>query len=95
MKHQLLTERDIQDAFAKHLRGLREQAKLSRDSLAERSGVPAATIKRFELTGNISFRQLLSLWQTLDDIKRLYALTQNTQQPFNPLSIAEVWRNDQ
>lgn len=95
MKHQLLTERDIQDAFAKHLRALREQAMLSRDNLAERSGVPAATIKRFELTGQISFRQLISLWQTLDDIKRLYALTQNTQQQFNPQSIAEVWQNDQ
>ncbi|WP_096086712.1 helix-turn-helix domain-containing protein [Agaribacterium haliotis] len=76
MKYTLLAESDVQQAFAKHLRSLRERAGLSREALAERSTVPSATIKKFELSGQISFRQLLLLWQCLDDLKRLYGLTQ-------------------
>ncbi|OOE98826.1 hypothetical protein BZG77_05510 [Salinivibrio sp. IB643] len=32
--------------------------------------------QKLELTGQISFRQLLLLWQTLDSLDRLYQLTQ-------------------
>ncbi len=91
----LLDEGDVQTAFAAHLRKLREQAKLSRDALAERSCVPAATIKKFELTGKISFRQLLLLWQSLDDLKRLYNLTQAPkQESFSLSSIEEVLKGE-
>lgn len=90
----LLDDNDIQQAFAAHLRHLREQAKLSRAALAERSNVPAPTIKKFERTEQISFRQLLLLWQSLDDLARLYSLTQ--QDPLNaktPSSIDEVLKD--
>lgn len=94
MKYLLLAEDDVQKAFAEHLRKLRQHAKLSRLDLAERSTVPAATIKKFELTGQISFRQLLLLWQTLDDLKRLYGLTQQQAQSLTaPQSIEEVLKN--
>jgi transcriptional regulator with XRE-family HTH domain len=94
MKYQLLAENDVQKAFADYLRKCREQAKMSRDSLAERSTVPSATIKKFELTGQISFRQLLLLWQTLDDLKRFYALTQDKVKDHTiPQSIEEVLKN--
>lgn len=87
----LLDDSDVQHAFAAYLRKLREQEKLSRDALAARSGVPAPTIKKFELTGLISFRQLLLLWQSLDDLSRLFALTQNIPKQSNmPTSIEEV-----
>lgn len=90
----LLDDTDVQRAFATHLRGLREQAKLSRDALAERSCVPASTIKKFELTGQISFRQLLLIWQCLDDLKRLYDLTQApTRNRSMPTSIEEVLKD--
>lgn len=75
-RFQLLDDNDVQQAFAVHLRGLRKAARLSREALAKRSNVPAPTIKKFELTGQISFRQLLLLWQSLDDLKRLFELTQ-------------------
>ena len=91
----LLDDTDVQQAFAAHLRALREQAKLSRAALAARSSVPAPTIKKFELTGQISFRQLLLLWQSLDDLARLFALTQ--PQPVKigtPTSIDEVLKDD-
>jgi len=48
---------------------------MSREALAKKSTVPASTIKKFEVTELISFRQLLLLWQTLDDLTRLYDLT--------------------
>jgi len=76
-RYLLLDDNDIQQAFAAHLRRLRESQKLSRDALAERSCVPSATIKKFELTGQISFRQLLLLWQSLDDLQRLFDLTRS------------------
>jgi hypothetical protein len=68
------TSSDIQMEIARYLRSQRRAQKLSRDALAERSTVPAPTIKRFELTGEISFRQLCLLWETLDDLGRLRAL---------------------
>lgn len=87
----LLDDADVQRAFAAHLRKLREEAKLSREALAQRSTVPASTIKRFELTGQISFRQLLLLWQSLDDLQRLYELAQSPKRgaPL-PTSIADM-----
>ncbi|WP_127471624.1 helix-turn-helix domain-containing protein [Thiomicrorhabdus aquaedulcis] len=92
----LLDDTDVMQSFAAHLRRLREAAKLSRDALAKQSTVPASTIKKFELTGQISLRQLLLLWQSLDDLKRLYELTQNpssaTHAPL-PKTIDEVLKD--
>ena len=91
----LLDNIDVQQAFSVHLRQLREQARLSREALAERSSVPAATIKKFELTGQISFRQLLLLWQSLDDLKRLYDLTKESKvTEMLPISIDEVLKDE-
>ena len=91
----LLDDNDVQQAFAAHLRQLREQAKLSRKALAERSSVPSSTIKKFELTGQISFRQLLLLWQSLDDLKRLHELTQQPKRSARlPTSIEEVLKEE-
>ena len=95
MRFLLLDDRDVSQAYADYLRGLRKQAKLSRAALAERSCVPAATIKKFELTGQISFRQLLLLWQTLDTLDRLYQLTQSsTDRGAVPTSMDEVLNDE-
>lgn len=95
MNFTLLDDTDVSQAYAAYLRELRQQAKLSRTALAERSCVPAATIKKFELTGQISFRQLLLLWQALDSLDRLYQLTQaNTNQVTVPSSIDEVLKDE-
>ncbi|CAM4324090.1 HTH cro/C1-type domain-containing protein [Shewanella livingstonensis] len=95
MNFTLLDDADVSQAYAAYLRELRQQAKLSRSALAERSCVPAATIKKFELTGKISFRQLLLLWQTLDSLDRLYQLTQpNKERTAIPTSIDEVLKDE-
>ena len=92
----LLDYTDVQQAFAAHLRKRREAAKLSREALAKRSTVPASTLKKFELTGQISFRQLLLLWQCLDDLKRLFDLTQAPErdEARQPTSIEEVLKDE-
>ncbi len=95
MNFTLLDDTDVSQAYAAYLRELRKQAKLSRAALAERSCVPAATIKKFELTGQISFRQLLLLWQTLDSLDRFYQLTQpSKERAAIPTSIDEVLKDE-
>ena len=90
-KLSLLSATDVQASMCEWLIANRKALKLSREKLAKRSTVPAATIKKFETTGQISFRQFLLLWQSLDDLTRLNSLTKRsskTNQP--PLSIDEV-----
>ncbi len=95
MNFTLLDDIDVSQAYAAYLRELRQRAKLSRAALAERSCVPAATIKKFELTGQISFRQLLLLWQTLDSLDRLYQLTLPSKERVStPSSIDEVLKDE-
>ena len=85
----LLDEGDVQSALADRLRRRRKVRGYSREQLAERSGVPAATIKKFELTGQISLRQFLLLWQSLDDLQALYVLTTGAAR-LAPQSIEDV-----
>lgn len=84
----LLSISDVQHNLANFIRLKRKTLKLSRTLLAERSTVPASTIKKFELTGQISLRQLLLIWQSIDDLERINQLTK--AQPVQPKSIDEV-----
>lgn len=94
-KLNLLDEHEVQHAYAQYIRLRRKQLKLSREALEERSTVPMATLKKFELTGQISFRQLLLLWQSVDDLQRLYSLTlQHSPSIQLPTTIEEVLNND-
>ena len=63
----LYTPWDLQDALRDFLLERRKVLKKSRRSLAEQSGIPAPTIRRFEETGEISLRQFCVLWATLSD----------------------------
>lgn len=86
----LLSPSDVQSAFAVAVQRKRKQLKLSRQELAERSTVPAPTIKKFETTGQISLRQFILLWQCVDRLDNLMLLTQELQA--QPRSIDEVLR---
>nr|WP_245662977.1 transcriptional regulator [Endozoicomonas arenosclerae] len=68
----------------------RKSKKWSRQTLAEQSGVPAPTIKKFEATGQISLRQFILLWQCVDKLENLSSLTK--EDDLLPSSIDEVLR---
>lgn len=84
----LLSAADMQQQLADTVREKRKALKLSREALAERSTVPAPTIKKFELTGQISLRQFLLLWQSVDTLEKLAIACQPS--PALPQSIDEV-----
>jgi transcriptional regulator with XRE-family HTH domain len=86
----LVSPASVQETLKDHLKSQRKKAKLSRDQLAERSTVPAPTIKKFETTGQISLRQFLLLWQSVDDLTRLEQLIQVSAEVKMPTTIAEV-----
>ena len=86
----VLSAHETQLSLAAYVQQRRKALKWSRAVLAERSTVPAPTIKKFETTGQISLRQLLLLWQCVDDLARLQRLTHvHTDHPL-PLTLAEV-----
>ena len=79
---------EIQKKLARSVRARRKKMKLSREVLADRSTVPAPTIKRFETTGEISLRQFLLLWQCVDRLDALATLADPPKPA--PRTIAEV-----
>ncbi len=84
----ILSATDVQKNLAAFVQRKRKQLKLSRPSLAKRSTVPVATIKKFETTGQISLRQFILLWQCVDSLQSLNELTQEVEK--KPRSIKEV-----
>ena len=79
---------DVLAALTAHLRTRRKALKISRRALAELSTVPAPTIRHFEMTGQISLRKFLLLWQCLDQLQRVADLAKPI--PTEPSSIDEV-----
>jgi len=90
MKLFLYSAHDVQTHLAESIQQRRKALRLSRQALAERSLVPASTIKKFETTGQISLGQFLLLWQSVDDLARIEQLCQPVETA--PLSIDEVLR---
>ena len=62
------TPYDSQQELASSLRMRRKGRRHSRREASVRSGVPEATIRRFETTGEISLRQLLMLCEVYGDL---------------------------
>jgi len=92
MKLSLESPLEVQQQLAHFLHPARKDVKLSRRALALHSGVPASTIKRFELQSKISLSQFILLWQALDQLDRLSGLC--NVMPALPNSIAEVLKHD-
>jgi transcriptional regulator with XRE-family HTH domain len=84
----LLTSHEIQQQLAQSVQQKRKLLKLSRKALAERSTVPASTIKKFETTAQISLRQFILLWQCVDSLENLARIMK--QPKSKPRSIDEV-----
>ncbi len=84
----LLTPSDLQSQLADAVRSRRKARKWSRQTLAERSSVPAPTIRKFETTGQISLRQFILLWQCVDKLETLAEVVREKDKI--PSSIEEV-----
>ena len=59
---------DMAEQLALRLRERRLEQNWSREELAHRSGVSTASIKRFELNGEIALKRLLALCFVLHDL---------------------------
>ena len=67
---------DIKKSLAQRVRQRRKEGKISQVVLGERSGVSIGSIKRFELTGEISLSSLLRIAAVLgyeNDFSELFA----------------------
>lgn len=91
----LYTPWDLQDALRDFLLERRKESKKSRRSLADQSGVPAPTIRRFEETGEISLRQFCILWATLSDENAFITFLNSLRTSKSmPKTMKEVLEND-
>ena len=78
--------REVQDHLAEALRQRRRARKHSRQKAAEVSGVPSATLRRFETTGEISLRQFLMLCAAYGDLAHAFELLPEPE----PATMAEL-----
>lgn len=91
----LYTPWDLQEALRDFLLERRKVLKKSRRSLAEQSGIPAPTIRRFEETGEISLRQFCVLWAALSDENAFITFINSLRtRKRMPRTMKEVLEND-
>jgi len=88
----LLSASDVQKRLAASVRQKRKLMKYSRPALSKCSTVQVATIKKFETTGQISLRQFILLWQCVDKLENLVALSKLEE--VLPKTIDDVLKND-
>jgi hypothetical protein len=70
-KSQTATIKEVQQTLAERVKMARLHLKWTRPMLAERSGVNQYTLKRFELTGEISLCDFAALCETLEALDTL------------------------
>lgn len=86
MPYSLYTPEEVSRLLAERLKELRLRKKWKRTTLAHRSGVTEASLKRFEQTGKISMENFLKLVFTLDRIDEMTTILK----PSNARSIKEL-----
>lgn len=68
------TAPEIQKIVAKNFKLRRKEHKITQITLAQKAGVSLPSLKRFEQTGEISFKNLLKISQTLGYEKEFLSL---------------------
>ena len=71
-----LTEQSVIGGIVERIKERRKELKITQHTLAQRSGVSYASIRRFESTGEISFTSLLKIANVLNalaDFNMLFA----------------------
>lgn len=75
---------------AKRFRKVRTSKKITMKELSRRSGVPYATVRRFESTGEVSFLSLVKMASALGEDQQITGLFADTV----PQTIEEVIRGN-
>ncbi len=55
------TPQEVEELVASRIRMIRKRKKMSQVKLSEKSGVSLGSVKRFENTGDISFKSLIKI----------------------------------
>ena len=74
-----------QKKLAEHARARRLQMELTQEGLAERSGVPLPTLRKFEQKGAISLESFLKLQMVLGGLEDILKATQIKDAPFSSI----------
>ncbi len=88
----LITPTKAQKKLAEHTRIRRLQLELTQEGLAERSGVPLPTLRKFEQKGAISLESFLKLQMVLGGLEDILKATQIKDTLFS--SIEDVLEAD-
>lgn len=73
----VLTERKVIENLVERVKKRRKEIKMSQKELARRSGVSYGSIRRFEISGEISLSSLLKIASTLGYLSDFNLLFQN------------------
>lgn len=88
----LITPAKVQNKLAENARVRRLQMELTQEGLAERSGVPLPTLRKFEQKGSISLESFLKIQMVLGGLEDILKATQIKDISFS--SIDEVLKTD-
>lgn len=90
----LITPSKVQNKLAENVRLRRLQMDLTQAGLAERSGVPLPTLRKFEQKGAISLESFLKLQMVLGGLENILKATDVEKQQTLFSSIDEVLEAD-
>ena len=82
-----------QKKLVEHVRERRLQMELTQEGLAERSGVPLSTLRKFEQKGNISLESFLKLLSVIGCLEEVINVLKPNKPNFK--SIDEVLKSEE
>ena len=88
----LTTPAKVQKKLAEHARTSRLRMKLTQEGLAQRSGVPLPTLRKFEQKGSISLESFLKIQMVLGRLEDILRASQTKEAAFS--SIDDVLNAD-
>lgn len=83
----------IQDKLVQNVRDRRVQMNLTQEGLAERSGVPLSTLRKFEQKGTISLESFLKILSVVGGLEEMVEILKLNKPDFK--SIDEVIKSNE
>ena len=81
----LISASKAQLKIAENIRARRLSMELTQEGLAERSGVPLPTLRKFEQKGTISLESFLKLLMVVGEVEELLNILKPTKLTFNSI----------